>query len=578
MAQAKVVYANAQGGTTNGDLFGEKKFFISQHIRFRPSLVDKVKNNGGQVVKDEKVADILIVDHLKKNVPAGSYSYQYIDKSIENGILEDLDAHKVGPPSGTIREVGSSAPPKGTRTPFTAEDDRVLYDWVTSFERGGGKILGNEIYKQLAQENPRHTFQSWRDRWIKYVSHKPRRTAPSDDVPPHCSDMPHPSDPSTKGPPQDAILSPGSTLDQSSQQGPQGEARQSPTLTAEETKFLLENSHTILNIHEDELDALWAKVGQEFPHHTASAWRSFFEKTVLPMHNRLVATKSSRQSDMATSASSQLHSGSEPVPTGRSTSNAKRASRSPSYHPSTPPSAPVDENAHMGEGVMDEDVVHLEKQRMVQGRLAVANSPTLEVKEKPNDSADRRQDTRVGLDDYGSSEHQVADGGPTEADRPKVSYPDLNFRAEVETQALFHDRTQDLDFAIPDPEGGWDNILPDNDVAEHQPEPEEQETVDDDESRELDEWIDAMMKAGFAEDHVYTALHRTSMHTGLARSALRFLDIGAPIPKDMQGVWTEGEDEAMRGPDGRIIQQLERKHGKQAFEARIRFLRNYDAF
>jgi len=42
-------------------------------------------------------------------------------------------------------------PAKGTRNPYTKEDDGFLWDWVTAKERKGGHILGNEIYKQLEE-------------------------------------------------------------------------------------------------------------------------------------------------------------------------------------------------------------------------------------------------------------------------------------------------------------------------------------------------------------------------------------------------------------------------------------------
>lgn len=70
-------------------------------------------------------------------------------ESVRNGKLEDLENHLAGPPEGTIRNVGSARPTKGTRTLFTKEDDEVLLNWVKEIERKGGKILGNEIYKQL---------------------------------------------------------------------------------------------------------------------------------------------------------------------------------------------------------------------------------------------------------------------------------------------------------------------------------------------------------------------------------------------------------------------------------------------
>ena len=79
-----------------------------------------------------------------------SHSWKYIELSIRNGILEDLDKHRVGLPAGTIRDVGSIVQPaKGSRTPFTAEDDRVLYEWVEQLEDQGSATAGNVIYKQL---------------------------------------------------------------------------------------------------------------------------------------------------------------------------------------------------------------------------------------------------------------------------------------------------------------------------------------------------------------------------------------------------------------------------------------------
>ena len=82
-----------------------------------------------------------------------SYSWQYIERSVRNGVLENLEDHRVGEPRGTVRTVGSvTIPTKGTRTPFTAEDDRVLFEWVAKSEARGGAVLGNKIYEQLAAQ------------------------------------------------------------------------------------------------------------------------------------------------------------------------------------------------------------------------------------------------------------------------------------------------------------------------------------------------------------------------------------------------------------------------------------------
>jgi hypothetical protein len=146
----QVVYSDvAEGADLQGQLFADKKFFIAQRCPMRSSFIQQVKSNGGKIVPLEKMADYLIVDHMRKDVPAGSISYTFIEQSIRNGDLEDPDDHRAGEPAGTVREIGSLRPTKGVRVPYTAEDDRQLYNWIKSYERQGGAIMGNEIYKQL---------------------------------------------------------------------------------------------------------------------------------------------------------------------------------------------------------------------------------------------------------------------------------------------------------------------------------------------------------------------------------------------------------------------------------------------
>lgn len=83
-------------------------------------------------------------------IAAPSHSYRYIENSVRNGILEDLDDHRVGHAEGRVRSVGSIIqPPKGTRNKYTQDDDRILWDWVHETPQKGGGTDGNEIYKQL---------------------------------------------------------------------------------------------------------------------------------------------------------------------------------------------------------------------------------------------------------------------------------------------------------------------------------------------------------------------------------------------------------------------------------------------
>lgn len=146
----QVVYDDvAEGAELGGQLFAGKKFWIAQRTPMRNHYVELVKSNGGKVVPLERQADFLIADHARKDTPPGSLSYRFIEKSVENGEIENPDAYPAGPAPGVQRDAGSSRPTKGIRTPFSAEDDRLLGDWVRDFARQGGAVSGNEIYKQL---------------------------------------------------------------------------------------------------------------------------------------------------------------------------------------------------------------------------------------------------------------------------------------------------------------------------------------------------------------------------------------------------------------------------------------------
>jgi hypothetical protein len=101
-------------------------------------------------VKLDKQADILIADPAKKReCPAGSISWKYIEDSTKNGVLGDIEEYRIAPATHSPRGVGTGQPTKRGRTPFTAEDDRVLTKWVMQAERRGLPTQGNEIYKQL---------------------------------------------------------------------------------------------------------------------------------------------------------------------------------------------------------------------------------------------------------------------------------------------------------------------------------------------------------------------------------------------------------------------------------------------
>ncbi|KAB8346263.1 hypothetical protein FH972_023307 [Carpinus fangiana] len=179
---------------TNGGIFQGLKFFVALRVPQRSTFIQKLKEHGGEApVLLEKNADILIADHARKQfAPEDALSYTWIDASIQQKRRVDEDEHRIGPPKGHVRPPGSQRPARGGREKFTDADDLFLYNWVKEAERNGMPLRGNELYKQLEATNRRHTLQSWRDRWIKYVSVRPPPVGAGGALPVH-SPPPPPS-------------------------------------------------------------------------------------------------------------------------------------------------------------------------------------------------------------------------------------------------------------------------------------------------------------------------------------------------------------------------------------------------
>ncbi|KAH8896026.1 hypothetical protein GQ53DRAFT_36827 [Thozetella sp. PMI_491] len=157
------------------ELFKDLKFFIVQRVPSRLSLVQTVKDHGGTIVPLEKQADILVADHARKDVPAGDFvSWLFITESVKHGRLEDLEDRRIHRSSRGPGPAASGTA-KGTRVPFSSEDDKLLRLWVARPASKEAGTSGNIIFKDLAEKNPRHTWQSWRDRWVK-------KLAPSADI------------------------------------------------------------------------------------------------------------------------------------------------------------------------------------------------------------------------------------------------------------------------------------------------------------------------------------------------------------------------------------------------------------
>jgi hypothetical protein len=260
----------------------------------------------------DKNADCIIADHAMRNAnPLGALSWKWIDESVKKGKLLLIEDYQAGPPEKTIRAGGVSQSGRTGRTPFTAADDDILMRWVTQAERQGKSVKGNEIYKQLEAKYPRHTYQSWRDRWIKNCSNRARPPLQedeeqSDDAPAYVPpvQVEHISRSTTNA---TANSRPGSVSSEI-QNLPTNHSKKAASdplprtsshrpvrpvklateneFTEEEDQELLDNSKAILDLDPDQAIDAWMNWAIQYPSHSAQEWRNRFKN-----HTRQILAK-----------------------------------------------------------------------------------------------------------------------------------------------------------------------------------------------------------------------------------------------------------------------------------------------
>jgi hypothetical protein len=85
---------------------------------------------------------MLIADYVRKDIPPGSYSWRFIEDSVNNGIIQLKDRYLIGRHHDEPRPVGSGQLSRSTRTKFSAEDDAKIAKWALDHptEQKGNRI------------------------------------------------------------------------------------------------------------------------------------------------------------------------------------------------------------------------------------------------------------------------------------------------------------------------------------------------------------------------------------------------------------------------------------------------------
>ncbi|KAF7861773.1 hypothetical protein EAF04_007656 [Stromatinia cepivora] len=309
---ASIVYEGFGGG---GALFEGMKFFILRRVPMRSRWIELIQSNGGEVTKFEKKAEIIIADGARKYAPPGSISWKFIEESAKAGKLADIEAHRCGAQSGTISERATAQPAKTTRTPYTAEDDRILTKWVLKAERMGRSTKGNQIYMELAARYPHHTYQSWLDHWKRYLlprheagklhyeaedgdspsprrQPKPARKEPAKPPPTRSShERVQTGAPKERVPVPDSSSLPRHSSSRSSRpalskaSSPEVDTRKpvdERPFTKEDDSSLQKEFVAICNIDPNKEIAAWEAWTRAHPDHTAQEWRNYFHEDFYP--------------------------------------------------------------------------------------------------------------------------------------------------------------------------------------------------------------------------------------------------------------------------------------------------------
>ncbi|KAJ5506508.1 hypothetical protein LT330_004583 [Penicillium expansum] len=165
---------SSRAETPTMNLFQGARFWLSLTVPQRLRFKELIKQYGGTVVLMEKDADVKLVDHTRKDLPRDTFSYQYVERSINKGRLEDLEAHRAGP--SAPRPMGAfNIPTKSTRAFFTLKEDQIVFDWIEHVgKEPGAPVQGNKIYQDLSELYPSHPWQSWRSRYMKHLRGKGR--------------------------------------------------------------------------------------------------------------------------------------------------------------------------------------------------------------------------------------------------------------------------------------------------------------------------------------------------------------------------------------------------------------------
>ncbi|CAG8240756.1 unnamed protein product [Penicillium nalgiovense] len=490
--------------TTSMNLFQGARFWLSLTVPQRPRFKALIKQYGGTVVLMEKDADVKLVDHTRKDLPSDTFSYQYVERSINKGRLEDLEAHRAGP--SAPRPMGASnIPTKSTRSFYTLKEDQLLFDWVEAYaQEQTVPVQGNKIYQDLGELFPSHPWQSWRSRYLKHLRGKGR---PGGGTP----------------------LSYDELIQSAPSQGERPKtlpARASPKVsTAKSTSRVprlappAPTEASIANSPKRKRDPAPEPPTQR-------------RRDVSPMKRRAIETTAT-----AGPSSRRLRPDSRgPQPESSNVATTPPFATRPER--GSPSVLPSDKGPLQGLGIPDIFPVPSSSIQTPPRVIRETSQRPANVAEPPAPPAQPPAQSRP-----------LGDNAFAQSGRFKKQVP--NPRPPVKD--IFKDPVDPIFLELP--------FLPSSPASEMT----DDDTSD---APDVDTWIDQRLALGAKESHVFEALRCTSMVPEMADKVLQYLTAGKDIPEDMPGVWTAEDDSCLQAGEYSRVQRALAKHGSEAYKDR----------
>ncbi|CAG8461039.1 5143_t:CDS:2 [Paraglomus brasilianum] len=132
--------------------------YVKKDVPDRDNLMIIIQNHGGVMTEDPRAAQFILANPRKDTTEPGQYSFMFALDSIKEGCLQQ--------PANYLMKVRTR---KIGRAHYTKEEDDKLVQFVLEQQRLNSHLKGNEIYKQIEPEFPRHTWHSLRDHALKKI-------------------------------------------------------------------------------------------------------------------------------------------------------------------------------------------------------------------------------------------------------------------------------------------------------------------------------------------------------------------------------------------------------------------------